>query len=262
MPRRELAALVALSMAVTPVTAAVRGEKAEYVGGTVKQIKQGTQGVLDVDDKTQVRFVYKNNTYAIPYARIRSMEYGTKVGRRVGAAMALGWMMLFSKKTKHYLTLEFSEADGTNGAMVLELAKDTVRPSLATLEARTGKKVEDADKPNFGQNTTPPMNPVLPPSQTMAQTTVAKSSSSSASLSITSTPAGADIELDGKHIGNAPSTVKVQPGSHGITMRKSGYQPWGKTLDVQADASITVAAELVAVKESPSVITIQPRAKQ
>lgn len=88
------------------------------------------------------------STYTLPYERVSSLEFGQKVGRRVGSTVALGATtlglaalpMLFSKKKKHYLTIGFKNEDGTNAAMVLELAKGTVRTTIPTIEARTGKK--------------------------------------------------------------------------------------------------------------------------
>lgn len=85
-------------------------------------------------------------------------------------------------------------------------------------------------------------------------------STAPATLALTSNPAGAEIEMDGKYVGSTPSTLKVQPGSRGIVLRKAGYQPWGRTLDVAAEASLTIAADLEPqVKESPNVITVRPR---
>jgi hypothetical protein len=148
---RQLTAMqLAGLMAAAPAQAAVRGEAAAYVGGTVTAIKAGTQGRLDLADKKVLRFVYEGKTYELAYAQIETMEFGQKVGRRVGSTVALGVTtlgvmalpMLFSKKKKHFLTIGFKEADGSGGALVLELSKNIVRTVIPTLEARTGKKVE------------------------------------------------------------------------------------------------------------------------
>src|SRR5205814_4300751 len=94
-------------------------------------------------------FSYKGGSFRLPYSSISSMEFGQKVGRRVGATIAWGVTtlgigalpILFSKKKKHFLTLAYVTGLG-NEAAVFELAKDVVRMTLPTLEARTGKKVE------------------------------------------------------------------------------------------------------------------------
>ena len=50
--------------------------------------------------------------------------------------------MLFSKKKKHFLTIAFTNQQGENEVLILELAKGIVRTTIPILEARTGKKVE------------------------------------------------------------------------------------------------------------------------
>jgi hypothetical protein len=54
----------------------------------------------------------------------------------------------------------------------------------------------------------------------------------SASLAIDSTPAGADIEIDGSFFGNTPSTVSIGPGVHQISVKKKGFTDWSKALNV------------------------------
>jgi hypothetical protein len=53
-----------------------------------------------------------------------------------------------------------------------------------------------------------------------------------ASLVIGSSPAGADIEMDGAFVGNTPSTVAVAPGSHRISVKKRGFADWSKVVNV------------------------------
>ena len=67
---------------------------------------------------------------------------------------------------------------------------------------------------------------------------------SSAKLSIASTPAGADIEVDGNFSGNTPSDLQVPPGEHAITVKKSGYKNWERRLTAAAGSSIHLDAEL------------------
>lgn len=70
-----------------------------------------------------------------------------------------------------------------------------------------------------------------------------------ASLNIESSPAGADIEIDGAFVGNTPSTVSVAHGSHQITLKKKGFIQWSKALSVTG-GTIHLNAELEL--ESPS----------
>jgi hypothetical protein len=61
---------------------------------------------------------------------------------------------------------------------------------------------------------------------------------------IKSTPDGADITIDGKFIGNTPSTVKLAPGDHTILIEKSGFKTWQRTMTVSPSGNVTVDATL------------------
>jgi hypothetical protein len=75
----------------------------------------------------------------------------------------------------------------------------------------------------------------------------AKSASAAgeASLIVSSTPPGADIEIDGAFVGNTPSTVNVTPGMHEITVKKAGLGDWTRKLNVTG-GSIHIDATLAA----------------
>jgi hypothetical protein len=63
------------------------------------------------------------------------------------------------------------------------------------------------------------------------------------SLTLQSTPPGADIMIDGGFIGNTPSTVSVAAGSHQLTFRKKGFTDWTRTINVTG-GNINVDATL------------------
>jgi hypothetical protein len=66
---------------------------------------------------------------------------------------------------------------------------------------------------------------------------------SSALLDISSTPAGADIEVDGKFVGSTPSSISLAPGDHEISVKKNGFSVWDRKLSVSS-GHINVNAEL------------------
>ena len=75
---------------------------------------------------------------------------------------------------------------------------------------------------------------------------VAKSAPAQAFLTIDSNPVGADIEIDGAFVGNAPSIIAVGPGSHQVYVEMKGFIAWNKTLSVTG-GKIHLNAELVPV---------------
>lgn len=126
--------------------AAVRGDKAQYIGGTLS-IPEKQHGRLDATGETSLLFTWEKGKWEVPFNGIAAMEYGQKSGRRVGAAVAVSPVLLFSKKRKHFLTLQMKDASGKQEAAVFELSKGVYKQTLAALESRTGRKVDmqDAD---------------------------------------------------------------------------------------------------------------------
>ncbi len=85
---------------------------------------------------------------------------------------------------------------------------------------------------------------------TPAQTPVETQASNDSDVAVTSTPTGADIELDGAFVGNTPSTITVPAGDHTITLKKSGFTPWEQTIKVNG-GQIQISAELQASVGTP-----------
>jgi hypothetical protein len=153
------ALLVCLTMTF-PLLAGVASNKAQYQGGTISTLKVGTEENLDIRDHALVFANKKTDLATIPYKDIKSIEYGQKAGRRIGAAIGftilagpIGLLALASKKRKHFLSLTW-ETEGNKQAAVFELGKDNVRSVLSSLEVKSGLQTEyeseDAKK-NIGK---------------------------------------------------------------------------------------------------------------
>jgi hypothetical protein len=125
--------------------AGLGSDKTMYVGGTVTSIKEGTEGTSTAKDENLFVFNYQGGKLEVPYEKINDLEYGQKAGRRLGVAIAVTWVALFSKKRKHFLTVGYKDENDKQQAAVFELGKNVVRVTLASLEARTGKKIEYED---------------------------------------------------------------------------------------------------------------------
>lgn len=122
--------------------AAVRGKAAKYVGGTVSSIKENTSGKFAFDDRNATFAVKGSTALMISFDKIVSLEYGQKAGRRVGMAIAINPLFLFSKKRRHFLTIGFQDDSGKQQGAVFELSKGIVHEILSLLETKSGKKVE------------------------------------------------------------------------------------------------------------------------
>ncbi len=62
-----------------------------------------------------------------------------------------------------------------------------------------------------------------------------------ASVSITSTVQGADIEVDGAYVGSTPTTMRLAAGQHHIVVRQ-GSRVWQRTIQITPGSNVTVNA--------------------
>jgi hypothetical protein len=59
-----------------------------------------------------------------------------------------------------------------------------------------------------------------------------------------STPAGAEITVDGKYVGNTPSEIGLITGNHVVVISLPGFAEWKRELTVAADSAVNVTANL------------------
>jgi hypothetical protein len=57
---------------------------------------------------------------------------------------------------------------------------------------------------------------------------------------VASDPLGAEIWVDGKFVGQTPSTIPLPVGSHRVEVKAAGVQIWSRDLDVLKDSQITL----------------------
>jgi hypothetical protein len=66
-----------------------------------------------------------------------------------------------------------------------------------------------------------------------------------AEMNITSTPPGAEVQIDGVFVGNTPSTLGVSSGDHVVTVSKKGFKTWERKVKITT-GKIEIAADLEA----------------
>jgi PEGA domain len=62
----------------------------------------------------------------------------------------------------------------------------------------------------------------------------------SGSVTISSDPAGAEIYVDGKFVGQTPSTIELSAGSHHVEVKSRGKLDWVRDLDILKDSQLTL----------------------
>ena len=81
----------------------------------------------------------------------------------------------------------------------------------------------------------PPSSPPATPNAGPTDTTpVSPDQGAAAELEVSSTPDGADIEIDGNFVGSTPSTVGVVAGPHQLSVKKAGFKPWERKITVSS----------------------------
>jgi len=138
--------LLMWSGSVLPLLAAgSSGFRAQFVGSTLEEIPAKTEGDINFTGGESLVVHVKKTVLRIPYDRIDTIEYGQRVSRRFAEAVVISPLLLLSKSRKHYVSLTYRDETGRRQAIVFRVDKDDVRPVLAGLETKTGRKVEYQD---------------------------------------------------------------------------------------------------------------------
>jgi hypothetical protein len=119
--------------------------RAEYIGGTAPMLESGASGSLEVSDPHYFAFYAKKTQLRVPYKNFETLEYGQKVARRLLLAIAISPVFLLSKQHKHFLTIGYTDEEGNHQALVFRVDKNGILPTLMSLEARSGLKIQYQD---------------------------------------------------------------------------------------------------------------------
>jgi hypothetical protein len=87
----------------------------------------------------------RSSSFLIPYKDVNTLEYGLRVSRRYVEAALISPVFLLGKKKVHFLTIGYTDQEGKQQAMVLQVGGGEIRPLLVSLEARTGRRIEYQD---------------------------------------------------------------------------------------------------------------------
>jgi hypothetical protein len=143
---------IALSLIVPAAFfAADNGYKVGYDGGSVPEIKAGTDLRLYIESN-QIRLLRdKTTVVTIPASSVTEISYGQDVHRRVGAAigigvvtLGIGALMALTKSKKHFVGLTWANGE-QKGGLAMQCDKNEYRGVLAGLEGITGKKAVNSE---------------------------------------------------------------------------------------------------------------------
>ena len=146
--RPAVTALVVLGVVscLQPAALALDGKKAMHVGGSLTaRVAAETEGVFNTSDEEKLIFMVEESFEAIeiPYAKIDNFEYGQKASRI--KTILTPWTLL-AKKRRHFLSVVYKDKEDKDQAVVFELGKDILRPTVLVMEVRSHKKMEFQDE--------------------------------------------------------------------------------------------------------------------
>lgn len=121
------------------------GPQFRYVGGTEK-LAPRCEGNLELGS-TALTFRCPEGSITIAYGSIGLMQYRPDVSKKIWR-MKLKWKMrpdvdspIVSSKHNRYFTVLY-EAQGATQAMILDVPPEAMRPYLAEIDLKAGKRVE------------------------------------------------------------------------------------------------------------------------
>lgn len=201
----------------------------------------------------------------IPPKSVTSLSYGQEAHRRVGTMVALAVLVapvalfgLLHKTRLHYIGIQYKTTEGKDAGILLQGDKDNYRAMLVALQGVTGAPVAVAEKDrefvpvglttNVAKESDSAAKSASASKETVLPESAAGASNknpATTEVDISSTPSGADIEVDGKFVGSTPSSVSLAAGDHDVSLKKSGFLIWNRKISVSG-GHINVSAELAA----------------
>lgn len=149
-----IAVVLCLLLGVSSLPAKDAGFAVKYDGGSIADLKAGTDLRINPAGTTITLSKGKQELLSIPVASVTDISYGQDVHRRVGAAIGLavvsfgiGALMALTKSKKHFIGLTWATGD-VKGGFAMQCDKNDYRGLLAALEGLTGKKAVDTDAMN------------------------------------------------------------------------------------------------------------------
>jgi hypothetical protein len=173
--------------------------------------RMGRGGKLDVNiDSVRLRDGEK-----LPLRAVREDKGGGHVGAMTGAMVATG--IVFFPAAPLFLFMHGKDINIPKGTEITGYVAGNVPLTKAKFQ-------ESA------------LLPDLAPAATIALNGIT-------TVSISSMPGSADVEVDGKFVGNTPSSVGLSGGDHSIKITKKGFKVWERKLAVSGGTA-NVSAEL------------------
>jgi len=147
-----------------------------------------------------------------------------------------------ARKDKHGITVLYRDAKGKERKQLYQLLAAAPGPQSGAAADSQPQAAPPPPRTSPANSPAPaPVPPVVSAPGVLPE---------SVECSFSSTPSGAEINLDGRYVGNTPSEIVVNAGTHIVVFSMPGFAQWKREL--------TVAAGSVAVNVMASLQKTQP----
>lgn len=229
--------------------------KVRYNGGTLptKTDKDDWNNTLTVTSDLITFKLKDTQTIEIVPISVTSLSYGQEAHRRVGTMVALAILVapvalfgLFHKTRLHYIGIQYDTQDGKKAGLLIQGDKGNYRAIITALQGVTGAPVAVSEK----EREFIPVGIATSVTQESTSTnqTASKASETTnqpaGAVAVSSIPEGADVQVDGAFVGNAPASLKLVPGKHTIRVVVSGYKEWSREVTVMPGSEVKLTATL------------------
>jgi hypothetical protein len=152
--RKALCAALCLVFvpAVIGSTAEIKFDKVEYMPPKIEGQKKSAEPVkghviFDKEKKVLEFQDTKGQTIVtIPYDKIKSLLYEKTSRPRYAEAILISPFFLFSKTKRHFLSIQYADANGAGAFCMLHMDKGNSTDIVNTAEAETGKHIERTEE--------------------------------------------------------------------------------------------------------------------
>lgn len=141
-----------------------------------------------------------------------------------------------ARREKRGITVYYVDDKGKVRGQLYTFVGGEPKPSVAANGA--------GDAPARNAGSAPSQNAGTAPAATVA----ASSARETVNCNFSSTPAGAEVTVDGRYVGSTPSVLGVTTGKHVVTISIAGYTQWKRELEVTTGSELTVNAVLEKVQ--------------
>jgi len=161
-------------------------------------------------------------------------------------------LQLFNEGKKLFRDGKYGQAEASfEAAWAIALQSKGIAANLGETEMHLGKPREAAEHLTISLRLAPPNDPQRPRTAANLATVKAKIGT----LVVTANVEGAEVFVDGKKMGDTPlaDPIFVDPGKIKLRVRREGYAPQEKELDVAAGQELPLAIQLALPAPPPTV---------